>query len=283
MSAVWPARPHLPRPGVTHQVLRPAVHTKSRVEQACSPRSRATSTVPARERACRPSVSWRTSVSSHAGRRSCWGHWLHSPRLSGRGQRPRLRTRALRPGSCAWTAFGLHRAHATDLQPPRPRPAARSGAMAQPPASLGKLIAVSLYRHKGTEVVPVCMGLAAELSSFGYFQRGSVKEMITFLSRTIVQRTQPGGQRQRQGQGQGQGQEKGQGWGAGGGAGVSSRGQGQPGRLWLGGVECLLVLAQAAPPAAAPAGRRCAGCGPWGRAPPPPALPAQHAARQRVA
>lgn len=65
--------------------------------------------------------------------------------------------------------------------------------MAQPAA--GKLIAVALYRHKGTETTPVNLGIAAELSSFGYFQRGSVKEMITFLARTIVQRTQPGGGR----------------------------------------------------------------------------------------
>lgn len=55
-----------------------------------------------------------------------------------------------------------------------------------------KIVAVALYRHRGGEVEPVCMGLAAELSSFGYFQRSSVKEMITFLARTIVQRTQPG-------------------------------------------------------------------------------------------
>lgn len=55
-----------------------------------------------------------------------------------------------------------------------------------------KLLAVALYNHRGPEVEPVCLGLAAELSSFGYFQRGSVKEMLSFLSKTIVQRTVPG-------------------------------------------------------------------------------------------
>jgi hypothetical protein len=58
-----------------------------------------------------------------------------------------------------------------------------------------KLLAVALYNHRGPEVEPVCLGLGAELSSFGYFQRSSVKEMLAFLSKTIVQRT-AAGQRQ---------------------------------------------------------------------------------------
>jgi synaptobrevin family protein YKT6 len=33
---------------------------------------------------------------------------------------------------------------------------------------------------------------ACELSSFGFFQRGTVKEMITFFDKTIAKRTQPG-------------------------------------------------------------------------------------------
>lgn len=33
---------------------------------------------------------------------------------------------------------------------------------------------------------------ACELSDFGYFQRGSVREMITFFSKTIAKRTPPG-------------------------------------------------------------------------------------------
>lgn len=55
-----------------------------------------------------------------------------------------------------------------------------------------KLLAVALYRQQGPDADPVTLGLAAELSSFGYFQRGSVKEMLAFLSKTIVQRTVPG-------------------------------------------------------------------------------------------
>lgn len=58
-----------------------------------------------------------------------------------------------------------------------------------------KLLAVAVYKHRGAEVEPICLGLAAELSSFGYFQRASVKEMLSFLSKTIVQRT-TAGQRQ---------------------------------------------------------------------------------------
>lgn len=36
------------------------------------------------------------------------------------------------------------------------------------------------------------LGIAADLSSFGFFQRSTVKEMLTFLSRTVAKRTQPG-------------------------------------------------------------------------------------------
>jgi synaptobrevin homolog YKT6 len=39
---------------------------------------------------------------------------------------------------------------------------------------------------------PTLLGMAADLSTFGYFQRGSVKEMITFVGRTVAKRTQPG-------------------------------------------------------------------------------------------
>jgi synaptobrevin family protein YKT6 len=55
-----------------------------------------------------------------------------------------------------------------------------------------KITAVGLYKWNSTEEEPTLLGLAADVSNFGYFQRQSVKEMITFLSKTIVQRTQPG-------------------------------------------------------------------------------------------
>ncbi|KIZ01023.1 VAMP-like protein YKT61 [Monoraphidium neglectum] len=55
-----------------------------------------------------------------------------------------------------------------------------------------KLLALTLFSYKGAEAPPVALGMAAELSSFGYFQRASVREMLQFTSRTIVQRTAPG-------------------------------------------------------------------------------------------
>jgi synaptobrevin family protein YKT6 len=55
-----------------------------------------------------------------------------------------------------------------------------------------KITAIAVYRHLGTEAVPVQLGIAVDVANFGYFQRGSVREMINFISRTIVQRTQPG-------------------------------------------------------------------------------------------
>lgn len=45
---------------------------------------------------------------------------------------------------------------------------------------------------KDSDVDPVILGSAMDLSSFGYFQRGTVKEMIVFVSRTIAKRTPPG-------------------------------------------------------------------------------------------
>ncbi|KAI8467857.1 MAG: snare-like protein [Monoraphidium minutum] len=55
-----------------------------------------------------------------------------------------------------------------------------------------KLLALTLFAHRGGEAEPVVLGMASDLSSFGYFQRASVREMLQFTSRTIVQRTAPG-------------------------------------------------------------------------------------------
>lgn len=55
-----------------------------------------------------------------------------------------------------------------------------------------KLLALTLFAYKGAEATPIVLGMAADLSSFGYFQRASVREMLQFTSRTIVQRTAPG-------------------------------------------------------------------------------------------
>ena len=59
-----------------------------------------------------------------------------------------------------------------------------------------KLYGLSVFSNqpntgKGVIVLTECM----ELSSFGFFQRGTVKEMITFFTKTIAERT-PAGTRQ---------------------------------------------------------------------------------------
>ncbi|DBA93073.1 hypothetical protein WJX82_003350 [Trebouxia sp. C0006] len=54
-----------------------------------------------------------------------------------------------------------------------------------------KLTAVTILKWNG-EKDAYLLGIAADLSSFGFFQRSTVKEMLTFLSRTVAKRTQPG-------------------------------------------------------------------------------------------
>jgi synaptobrevin homolog YKT6 len=54
-----------------------------------------------------------------------------------------------------------------------------------------KLTAVSILKWNGEQEANL-LGLSADLSNFGYFQRGSVKEMLIFVSRTVAKRTQPG-------------------------------------------------------------------------------------------
>ena len=51
-----------------------------------------------------------------------------------------------------------------------------------------KLTAIALLKWNG-EKEAVLFGLAADLSTFGFFQRGSVKEMLTFVARTVAKRT----------------------------------------------------------------------------------------------
>lgn len=55
-----------------------------------------------------------------------------------------------------------------------------------------KLLALTLFAHRGADAPPVVLGMAADLADFGYFQRSSVREMLQFTSRTIAQRTAPG-------------------------------------------------------------------------------------------
>lgn len=55
-----------------------------------------------------------------------------------------------------------------------------------------KVTSLSLWKWNGDNVEPTCLGRAEDVTEFGYFQRPSVREMLTFISRTIVKRTQPG-------------------------------------------------------------------------------------------
>ena len=54
-----------------------------------------------------------------------------------------------------------------------------------------KLTAILLLKSNG-ESDPFILGQACDLSSFGFFQRGAVKEMISFVGRTVAKRTQRG-------------------------------------------------------------------------------------------
>jgi synaptobrevin homolog YKT6 len=55
-----------------------------------------------------------------------------------------------------------------------------------------KITAIGILRHNGPDKEPSLIGVAADVSNFGYFQRNSIKEMIMFVARTITQRTEPG-------------------------------------------------------------------------------------------
>lgn len=52
-----------------------------------------------------------------------------------------------------------------------------------------KLTAIAILKWNGANNDPILLGLAADLSNFGFFQRGSVKEMLVFVSRTVAQRS----------------------------------------------------------------------------------------------
>lgn len=50
-----------------------------------------------------------------------------------------------------------------------------------------KLTAIAILKWNADKE-PLLLGLAADLSNFGFFQRGSVKEMLVFVARTVAQR-----------------------------------------------------------------------------------------------
>jgi synaptobrevin homolog YKT6 len=55
-----------------------------------------------------------------------------------------------------------------------------------------KLTYVALMRWRPGDQEPVLLGTAAELSEYSFFQRGSIKEFMTFTSKTVVRKTQVG-------------------------------------------------------------------------------------------
>ena len=55
-----------------------------------------------------------------------------------------------------------------------------------------QISSIAIYKWNGDVNEPFCLGSALDLAHFGYFQRGTVKEMLLFASRTIIKRTQPG-------------------------------------------------------------------------------------------
>eukprot|EP01087_Luapelamoeba_hula_P015568 TRINITY_DN4668_c0_g1_i1.p1 TRINITY_DN4668_c0_g1~~TRINITY_DN4668_c0_g1_i1.p1 ORF type:complete len:208 (-),score=38.64 TRINITY_DN4668_c0_g1_i1:157-780(-) len=54
------------------------------------------------------------------------------------------------------------------------------------------LFAIEIMKHTGTSEVPITLCAEYELSQFGYFKRGTVKELVNFFMREVVQRTRPG-------------------------------------------------------------------------------------------
>lgn len=67
-----------------------------------------------------------------------------------------------------------------------------SGIIIETAHTIMKLTAIAIYKWVSGETQPVLLGISADVANFGYFQRSSIREMISFTSRTIVQRTQPG-------------------------------------------------------------------------------------------
>lgn len=56
-----------------------------------------------------------------------------------------------------------------------------------------KLTYVALFRWLPGDSEPVMLGCGADLSEYSFFQRGTVKEGMTFTGKTVVRKTQVGG------------------------------------------------------------------------------------------
>ena len=55
-----------------------------------------------------------------------------------------------------------------------------------------RLTAVAVLKWAGDAADPPLLGFGADLSTFGFFQRGGVREMLCFVARTVAKRTAPG-------------------------------------------------------------------------------------------
>mmetsp|Transcript_33821 Transcript_33821/g.108111 ORF Transcript_33821/g.108111 Transcript_33821/m.108111 type:complete len:200 (+) Transcript_33821:134-733(+) len=55
-----------------------------------------------------------------------------------------------------------------------------------------KVLSIAIFRVEGKDRDAVLLCEALELSSFGFFEKRSVREMLTFFSKTVVQRVAPG-------------------------------------------------------------------------------------------
>ncbi|KAL2904902.1 VAMP-like protein YKT61 [Bienertia sinuspersici] len=55
-----------------------------------------------------------------------------------------------------------------------------------------KITAIVILKCGSTEDNPIILANASDVSTFGFFQRSSVREFIVFVSRTVAKRTLPG-------------------------------------------------------------------------------------------
>jgi len=55
-----------------------------------------------------------------------------------------------------------------------------------------KVVGLTILRTGASLPDPIPISMACDLSSYGFFQRQGVKEMLTFFSKTFTKRTEPG-------------------------------------------------------------------------------------------
>ena len=55
-----------------------------------------------------------------------------------------------------------------------------------------RVTCIAILKYNGEDADPFLLGIASDVSNFGYFQRQTVREMLAFVSRTIIRRTAPG-------------------------------------------------------------------------------------------